>query len=177
MAKPKESSFLTLNVKIEQGPSPDENELKNEINTVLPNYNNGAKISVINLEDTFLEGEPDKDGFYYIKITLNNPILFSQHKKEISKKIRKYLENRYGNTTNNQINNNNITPRIEKIKAYVDDIKATKQIFYPYSFELDESISKFISCIQNNDVKNGNKHLSKILREKIDNRLNKSLKK
>ena len=175
MAKPKESSFLTLNVEIKQGQSPDENKLKDQINTVLPQYNNGNKVSVINLEDTFLEGEPDADGFYYIKISLDKPISFSQHKKEISEKVKNYLNNRYGSSINNQIND--ITPKVQKIKAYVDDIKATQKIFYPYSFELDESISKFISCIKNNDVKNGNKQLSKILREKIDNRLNKSLKK
>ena len=117
MAKPKESSFLTLNVEINQGTSPDENILKDEINKILPTYNNGNKINVINLEDTFLEGEPDADGFYYIKILLDKPIPFSQHKKAISDKIKKYLENRYGNNTNKQIDNNNITPKIEKIKA------------------------------------------------------------
>lgn len=52
----------------------------------------------------------------------------------------------------------------------------TKKIMWIYTIGINESVNKLIKCVKNNDIKNGNKILSNILKEKINAKLDKTLK-
>lgn len=58
-------------------------------------------------------------------------------------------------------------------------VKKCTEMVYKYKFELpsvDESVNTLVDYIKNNDIKNSNTTLSKILKEKINTRLNNFIK-
>lgn len=162
---------IDLEVKVSPDTTIKLDSVKTKIDDILKNAN--IKSEVSSIEDT--ADTTDTVDNYYITIKFTNPFPFKDKKlkKSIHDEILIYLMDRYSS----KIEPENVTPDSNKLQVYVDKVDECTKIVYHYGFSLSESVSKLLKFVKNNDVKNGNKQLSKILREKIDNRLNKSLKK
>lgn len=164
---------IDLEIRVDPNPTETLDKLKNDLNNMLTKA--GINTKVISVKDSFYNTNTDDIiENYYITILFDPEFKLEKNiKKQLNIVILNYLTERYGN----RVYKKDVSPAADKLQLYVDNLDKCTKIMYHYGFSLTESVSKLLKFVKNNDVKNGNKQLSKILREKIDNRLSKSLKK
>ena len=162
---------IDLEVKVPPDATVKLDTVETKINDILTKANIQSKVSLI--EDT--ADTTDTVDNYYITITFIKPIPFTDKKLKTSihNEILGYLMSRYVS----KVDPKDITPDSNKLHVYVDNVDKCTKIMYHYGFSLSESVSRLLKFVKKNDTQNSNKQLSKILKEKINNRLNKSLKK
>jgi hypothetical protein len=164
---------IDLEIRVDPNPIETLDKLKNDLNNMLTKA--GINTKVISVKDSFYNTNTDDIiENYYITILFDPEFKLEKNiKKQLNIVILNYLKERYSN----RVYKKDVSPAADKLQLYVDNLDKCTKIMYHYGFSLTESVSKLLKFVKNNDVKNGNKQLSKILREKIDNRLSKSLKK
>lgn len=164
---------IDLEIRVEPIQTETLDKLKNDLNNIL--IKTGINTKVISVKDSFYNiNTDDIIENYYITILFDPEFKLEKNiKKQLNIVILDYLKERYGN----HVYKKNVSPTADKLQLYVDKLDKCTKIMYHYGFSLSESVSKLLKFVKKNDTQNSNKQLSKILKEKINNRLNKSLKK
>lgn len=165
---------IDLEISVDPNQTETLDKLKNDLNNMLTKA--GINTKVILVKDSFYNTNTIDDILenYYITISFDPEFKLEKNiKKRLNIVILDYLMGRYGA----HVYKKNISPTADKLQLYVDNLDKCKKIMYHYGFSLSESVSKLLKFVKKNDTQNSNKQLSKILKEKINNRLNKSLKK
>lgn len=190
------SEYISVTPQIEREKNALEN-LKAKINSILKDNNSNAVVK--NISDTFIDNK--KTDNIELTITFSEPINISNSdlKLNINSAVSFYITNGDGSNKNLIY----LKPTDDYSSDYskyemeyntVDNVKSDKkedseennsendnimtdQITYFYKIILEESTEKLIKSVKNDDFKESNKLLSKILKNKINNRLDLFLKK
>jgi hypothetical protein len=130
-----------------------------------------------------------------VEVTFKKPIPLNDDIKEVLNKVIidymvAYFKVTIGNTAAGSITITDRTIKnMQKITIYnipekqsakknrnTPNMPYTKNIMWIYTIGINESINKLVKYVKNNDIKNSNKILSSILKEKINSKLDKTLK-
>lgn len=175
-----EKNSIQCNIEIRSTGAKSINDLWNDILKVLGNHNY-SQDTFSWVEDSFNDANDDESTIKrsFIEISFKKPINLTNKKlkEDLSKVVFDYINSNYFEQFKT-IKTVEIEPKnSKKIKLYFNNEKKCSKMIYTFGFKLEESIVKLIKYIELDKIKNSNKQLSKVLKEKIDNRLNKFIKK